>query len=126
MSPTGDGVARLDTRTGAMALCHGKGAGWACEDVGDSQRALREENARLRSQNQSLKEQVEGLEASLGLGENGVEPPAGVPAPGTKLVLPSEADVDKAFDYLERMAKKLHERMEKLEKMHTRKSGTAL
>jgi ribosome-associated translation inhibitor RaiA len=34
--------------------------------------------------------------------------------------------VDKAFDYLERMLKKLHERMEKLEEKHGRKPETAL
>ena len=40
--------------------------------------------------------------------------------------LPTEADVDKAFDYLERMLDKLHERIEKFEKKHAHGDGTAL
>ncbi len=43
-----------------------------------------------------------------------------------KLTLPSEADVDKAFDYFERMIDKLHERIEKFEKKHAHGAGTAL
>ena len=43
-------------------------------------------------------EQVEHLEETLGLGDTETGPPG----PSAKLTLPSEADVDKAFDYLER------------------------
>jgi hypothetical protein len=122
MSPTEDGVVRLDTQTGAMALCQRKDGAWACEDMDDSQRTLMNEIDKLRAENKSLKDQVDHLEETLGLGENQSDPPS----PSTKLVLPSEADVDKAFDYFERMLNKLHERMEKLEEKHGRKPDTAL
>jgi len=47
--------------------------------------------------------------------------------PTTKFELPSEKDVDRAFDYLEGMLSKLRERMEKLEKQHHgRGEGTPL
>jgi cell division protein FtsB len=121
MSPTEDGVVRLDTQTGAMALCQRKDGAWACEDMDDSQRTLMGEIDKLRAENKSLKDQVEHLEETLGLGES----PTDAPAPSAKLTLPSEADVDKAFDYLERMLNKLHERMEKLEEKR-RKPETEL
>lgn len=120
MSPTDRGVIRLDTKTGAMALCTRKdGDRWACEDMGDSQRALMDENERLRSENKSLKDQVDHLEETLGLGEGQADA-----KPNAKLALPSEQDVDKAFDYFERMLNKLHERIEKLKEKHG--DGTAL
>jgi DNA repair exonuclease SbcCD ATPase subunit len=122
MSPTEDGMVRLDTQTGAMALCRRKDGAWACEDMEDSQRTLMGEIDKLRTENKSLKEQVEHLEETLGLGQTETD----APGPSAKLTLPSEADVDKAFDYLERMLNKLHERMEKLEEKHGRKPETEL
>lgn len=122
MSTTEDGVVRLDTQTGAMALCRRKDGAWACEDMEDSQRTLMSEIDKLRAENKSLKEQVEHLEETLGLGDTETGPPG----PSAKLTLPSEADVDKAFDYLERMLGKLQERMKKLEEKHGRKPETEL
>jgi chromosome segregation ATPase len=123
MSPTEGGMVRLDTQTGAMALCRRNDDKWACADMDDSQRTLMSEIDKLRAENKSLKDQVQHLEETLGLGENQME---AAPGPSAKLVLPSEQDVDKAFDYFERMLNKLHERMEKLEKEHGRKPDTAL
>jgi hypothetical protein len=125
MSPTEDGVVRLDKQTGAMALCRRRDDAWACESMDDNQnqRALKDEVETLRAENKFLKDQVQQLEETLGLGENQSNAPS---SPSSKLVLPSEADVDKAFDYFERMLDKLHERMEKLEKKHGDKPETAL
>jgi hypothetical protein len=121
MSPTDGGAIRLDTKTGAMALCTRKGDDrLACEDMADSQRKLLDANARLEAENKSLKEQVRHLEETLGLGEGQAD------AAKPKLSLPSEEDVDKAFDYLEKMLSKLRERMEKLEKKRGPGDGSAL
>jgi hypothetical protein len=121
MSPAdGGGFVRLDRLTGAMALCTRKGDRWACEDMHDSQQTLMSEVDKLRSENKSLKDQVEQLEESLGLGENQTD----APKPRAQITLPSEQDVDKAFDYLEGMAKKLRERMQRLEEQQ--KEGKAL
>ena len=88
----------------------------------DSQRTLLSEIDKLQAENKSLKDQVEHLEETLGLGEN----QRTRPTPQHQSRCPSEADVDKAFDYFERMLDKLHERMEKLEEKHGRKPETAL
>jgi hypothetical protein len=122
MSPTKDGVVRLDTQTGAMALCQRQNDGWACKDMDDSQSLLLKEIDKLKSENEMLKSEVEDLDKSLGLSDA----PSDAPKPAHKFTLPSEEEVDKAFDYLESMLGKLRDRMEKLEKKHGRDDGTEL
>jgi hypothetical protein len=122
MSPAdGGGFVRLDRLTGAMALCTRKDDKWSCEDMHDSQRTLMSEVDKLRADNKSLKDQVEQLEETLGIGENQTD----APKPRAQLTLPTEQDVDKAFDYLEGIVKKLRERMQRLE-AEQQKDGKAL
>jgi hypothetical protein len=121
MSPTEDGVVRLDTQTGAMALCQRKNDRWACEDMDDSQRTLLAEIDKLKAENKSLRDEVEHLDESLGLNDS-----TAPSSPQAQITLPSEKDVDKAFDYFERMLDKLQERMEKLKEKHSRKPETEL
>jgi len=113
MSPADGGFVRLDTQTGAMSLCVKKGDQWSCELMADSQQALRTENGKLAAENKSLKEQLKGMEEVFGL--NDEKKPSDGTGPSAELKLPSEEDVDHAFDYLERMMKKFRERMKKLE-----------
>ena len=122
MTPTDNGVVRLDTQTGVMALCTGSDGHWSCQDMNDSQRTLTSEIDKLRAENKSLKEQVEQMEQTLGLAEGGPD----APKPPGKFTLPTEEDVDTAFDYLERMLKKLQGRMEKLKEKHENGTGKAL
>lgn len=122
MSATKDGVMRLDTHTGAMALCQRQAGRWSCQDMDDSQRLLMAEIDKLQTENEHLRNQVEDLEKTLGLNEGSSD----TPKPATKFALPSEDDVDKAFDYLEGMLNKLRDRMEKLKDEHERSGGTAL
>jgi hypothetical protein len=123
MIPTDGGVIRLDTETGVMALCTRKAPDqWSCEDMKDSQHAAADEIERLKAENKALKDQVDQLEETLGLNDGA----GGEPKPSAKLTLPSEADVDKAFDYLERMIGKLHERIEKFQERHAHGDGSAL
>ena len=49
LSPTGDGVLRLDTRTGAVSTCSNSGAGWACYAVPDERAAMDAEIGRLQA-----------------------------------------------------------------------------
>jgi len=120
MSPTPNGVVRLDTQTGAMSLCTGTTGQWSCQDMNDSQHALMTEIDRLRAENKSLKDQLDQSDQALGLNDNG----PGAPKP--KLTLPTEQDVDKAFDYLEAMAKKIHERLDRLQEQQDHPPGKAL
>jgi hypothetical protein len=109
MTPTPNGVVRLDTQTGAMSLCTGSTGQWSCQDMNDSQRTLVAEIDKLRADNKSLRDQVNQMDHNLGLNDNGLD------APKPKFTLPTEQDVDKAFDYLETMAKKIHERLDRLQ-----------
>src|ERR1700754_650904 len=58
LSPTGDGVLRLDTRTGAVSTCNNSGAGWACYAVPDERAAMDTEIGRLQAENEKLKAQL--------------------------------------------------------------------
>jgi hypothetical protein len=114
MSPTANGVVRLDTQTGAMSLCTGAAGQWSCQDMNDSQRTLTAEIDQLRAENKSLRDQLDQTDQALGLNDNGPV------APKPKFTLPTEQDVDKAFDYLEAMAKKIHKRLDRLQEQQGR------
>ena len=55
-SPTADGVLRLDTRTGGLASCHNRIAGWSCYTVPDERAALDAEIGKLQRENTQLKD----------------------------------------------------------------------
>jgi hypothetical protein len=122
MTPTANGVVRLDTQTGAMSLCTGTTGQWSCQDMNDSQHTLTAEIDRLRAENKSLRDQLDQTDHALGLNDNGPD----APKPPAKFTLPTEQDVDKAFDYLESMAKKIHERLDKLHEQQERAPGKVL
>jgi chaperonin cofactor prefoldin len=121
MTRTPNGVVRLDKDTGAMALCSGAEGHWSCQEMNDSQRTLTAEIDRLRAENKSLKKQLDHVDQNLGLNEPGQDAPL-----KPKFTLPTEQDVDRAFDYLEAMAKKIHERLDRLQEQQERGPGKAL
>lgn len=116
MNPVDGGFARLDTETGAMSICkpQSKDASadkWSCQPMGDGTAELR----RLETENRELRAEIKRMEDNLGLngdkskgGEKQAERPGG-------LNLPSEQEVDKALSYMERMIKKFHDTMKRLE-----------
>ena len=57
-SPTADGVLRLDTRTGSLASCHNRVAGWSCYSVPDERAALDAEIGKLQRENTQLKDNL--------------------------------------------------------------------
>ncbi len=115
MAPAGDGFVRLDTETGAMALCSRKNGNWACEPMPEVNDERRQTIERLEAENKALKEDLRRADEALGLGDPRKEAEAKRPCTQGHLELPSEQDVDKAFDYFERMLKKFRERMRQLE-----------
>ena len=72
LSPDGDGVLRLDTRTGAVSTCNNSGAGWACYAVPDERSAMDAEIGRLQADigrlqagNEKLKEELAAREPTV-------------------------------------------------------------
>ena len=63
LSPAGDGVLRLDTRTGAVSTCNNSGAGWACYAVPDERAAMDTEIGRLQADIVRLQADNEKLKA---------------------------------------------------------------
>jgi septal ring factor EnvC (AmiA/AmiB activator) len=57
-TPTADGVLRLDTRTGSLASCHNRVAGWSCYTVPDERAALDVEIGKLQRENSQLKDDL--------------------------------------------------------------------
>jgi hypothetical protein len=56
LQPSGDGMLRLDTRTGTVSNCSTSAAGWACYAVPDERAALDTEIGRLQAEKAKLKE----------------------------------------------------------------------
>ena len=113
MTPTEGGVLKLDTVTGAISLCTRSGDDWACKPTKDGEQALRREIDGLKGEIDVLKDQLTKMEEIAGIGD----PSKGDgPRPQAKTELPTEKDVDQAFDYFERMVKKLRERLNKIER----------
>jgi hypothetical protein len=109
MSPADGGFLRLDKKTGAVAMCARTGNTWACAPVQDqTSLATPGELSRLRQENKDLKDRVEALEEAL---ETTKPPP-----PESKLDLPTDQQVDQALDYLERVYKKIRDRVKDLDK----------
>ena len=114
MTPVEGGFMRLDTESGAVAMCARKGDAWACEPVND-RTVSSDGQSKLETENRALKERIKSLEDSIAAvkppsdGGYPVEPPGGVSK------LPTEEDVDKALDYVERMFKKFRDRAKKFD-----------
>src|SRR3954447_14999364 len=65
LSPVGDGVVRLDTRTGSVSTCNSSGAGWACYVVPDERAAMDGEIGRLQAENEKLKADLAAREPTV-------------------------------------------------------------
>lgn len=102
MQPVEGGFLRLDTESGAVSLCTKQASGFACESVPDG-RAQPTELERLAAENRELRAEVMRLSEQRGSHRE------------RKFELPSEEDVDKALNYIDRMVKKFRDRFKDLE-----------
>jgi hypothetical protein len=113
-SQAGDGMLRLDTRTGAVSLCAKQPAGWSCAAVPDERSALESEIARLQRENGALKKEM--IARGLSLPSNVTGMPA---TPGDqrelqlKVPLPSDAEIDRVMSAFERMWRRLVDMVQK-------------
>jgi hypothetical protein len=119
MHPADGGVLRLDTQTGVISMCRQAGGSWSCTMMPDDRAAVTDEIERLKAENGELKTAVKRLEEM-----NGV-PAEGTGKPRVGMQLPSEEEVDKALDYVQRMIKKFKDKIKELE-ADAPKKGTQL
>lgn len=95
-----DGLLRLDTQTGEVALCSQRAVGWACVAAPEDRAVLEGEIVRLRAENAALKKEVlsRGLPLPPGANpESGTEPPTAQHS--VTLPLPSDADIERMVVY---------------------------
>ena len=133
LSPAGDGVLRLDTRTGAVSTCNNSGAGWACYAVPDERAAMDSEIGRLQAENERLKAGNEKLKAELAEREPTVagkieeplpksdslkksEPKAAEGERKIEIPLPSDRDMDRVMSFLEQAWRRLIEMANRLQR----------
>ena len=121
LHPSGDGVIRLDTRTGALSNCTNSPSGWTCYMAPDERKAMDEEIGRLQAENEKLKAQL----ASANAGKSDEALPktdkqdASKGAQGERKIeipLPSDADVDRVMSFLERAWQRLVDMANRMQK----------
>jgi hypothetical protein len=121
MNPVEGGFARLDTETGAMAVCKpqaGTPAAWSCQPMADAAVDTQAQARRLETENKDLRAEVKRMEDLLGLNgqkPKGDEKQAEERPGGRGLALPSEREIDQALSYMERMVRKFHDTMKRIE-----------
>jgi len=114
LQPSGDGMVRLDTRTGSVSNCSNSAAGWACYVVPDERAALDAEIGRLQAENVKLKEQLASREPPAAPGKIEDALPKSDKAPSAaegqrkiEIPLPSDQDMDRVMSFLERAWRRL-------------------
>jgi hypothetical protein len=91
MTPVQDGFLRLDTRTGAVAMCRLVNGAPECRLAADERTAMENEVGRLQAENKQLRLKPPGPSA------------AAPPSSG----LPSEQDMDRALSFAERFMRRM-------------------
>jgi len=122
------GTLRLDTRTGQVALCSRQDAGWSCNVLPDARAAYEQEIARLQDENAALRKSLAEVQAGAATKSDepkGSEPKIAEPQRAEpksaepkstepkgrepKLRLPSQADIDRMMDVVEKMWRRMIE-----------------
>src|SRR6201996_2655342 len=123
LQPSGDGMLRLDTRTGTVSNCSNSGAGWACYAVPDERAALDTEIGRLQADNEKLKAQLAAREPTVtGKIEEALPKTDSLKAPKAdaerkiEIPLPSDRDMDRVMSFLEQAWRRLIEMAQRVQK----------
>ena len=123
LQSSGDGMVRLDTRTGTISNCSNSAAGWACYAVPDERAALDAEIGRLQAENEKLKAQLAAREPSPAPGKIEDVLPKSDKAPSAadgqrkiEIPLPSDQDMDRVISFLERAWRQLIDMANRVQK----------
>jgi hypothetical protein len=123
LQPSGDGMVRLDTRTGTVSNCSNSTAGWACYAVPDERTALDTEIGRLQAENEKLKAQLVAREPAPAPGkiEDALPKSDKAPSPADgqrkiEIPLPSDQDMDRVMSFLERAWRRLIDMASRVQK----------
>jgi hypothetical protein len=123
LQPSGDGMVRLDTRTGTISNCSNSASGWACYAVPDERAALDAEIGRLQAENEKLKAQLAAREQATVPGKIEEALPKSDKAPGAadgqrkiEIPLPSDQDMDRVMSFLERAWRRLIDMANRVQK----------
>lgn len=127
LSPAGDSVLRLDTRTGTVSICNNSSAaGWACYAVPDERAALDAEIGRLQADNEKLKAELAArepavtgkIDEALPKSDSLKKGEPNVTDGGRKIEipLPSDQDMDRMMSFLERAWRRLIEMANRVQK----------
>jgi hypothetical protein len=110
-----DGYLRLDGRTGHVSICTRRPVGWACQAVPDERVALEAEIARLQGENAALKKDFIARNLPL---PGVVRPEQTVPpkAEEPRVQLPSDAELNKVMNFMEKVWRRLVEMIVTLQK----------
>jgi hypothetical protein len=124
LQPSGDGVVRLDTRTGAISNCANSPSGWACYMAPDERNAMDEEIGRLQAENEKLKAQL--ASAAAGKTDDAIPKPDKPDAPKAQgegqgerkieIPLPSDEDMDRVMSFLQRAWQRLIDMASRMQK----------
>ena len=101
------GVLRLDSRTGAVSVCAKRASGWACEAVPDERAALETEIVRLQRELGTLKKDMLARGLPLPGGVATLPPTTQQRELNLRVPLPSDAELDRAMNALEKVWKRL-------------------
>jgi hypothetical protein len=126
LSPTGDGVLRLDTKTGTVSTCTNSGVGWACYAVPDERAAMDTEIGQLQAENEKLRAQLAERDGTVaGKSEDAMpksdslkkaEPKVAEGERKIEIPLPSDRDMDRMMSFLERAWRRLIEMANRIQK----------
>ena len=125
LQPSGDGVIRLDTRTGALSNCANSPSGWTCYMAPDERKAMDEEIGRLQAENEKLKARL--ASANAGKTDDALPKSNKQDAPKAaegdrpaerkiEIPLPSDADMDRVISFLERAWQRLVDMANRMQK----------
>jgi hypothetical protein len=107
---------RLDTRTGQVSQCGWSTTGWACQEVPSERTALENEIGRLQNENAALKRELLARGLALPGGMKGEAPLARAPDSKPDAKPPSQAELDRVLNFMERVWRRLVEMMVDLQR----------